>query len=261
MEDHHRRSIENVTRFLAPDAEVLALILGGSLAHGFAGPDSDIDVLLIVADEAYQERLQNNRITFYNQELCTYPAGYVDGKYYSQSLLKAVQAQGSEPARYAFQDAQILFSRLEGLAETLQQITRYPAEQKAARMRRFYAQFEAWYWYAGEGLKRRNQYLLNLAVSKLILFGGRLLLAHNEQLYPYHKWFLRVLAQAPDKPAEVMEQIEQLARDPSRDTIDLFYNTLKNFHAWEMSPAGWGGQFMLDSEWNWLAGQTPVDDL
>jgi hypothetical protein len=26
-------------------------------------------------------------------------------------------------------------------------------------------------------------------------------------------------------------------------------------------PAGWSTQFMLDSEWNWLDGEPPIDDL
>jgi hypothetical protein len=27
------------------------------------------------------------------------------------------------------------------------------------------------------------------------------------------------------------------------------------------APAGWSTQFMLDSEWNWLDGEPPIDDL
>jgi hypothetical protein len=163
--------------------------------------------MMIVPDEDHQERLRTNRTAFFNLDLCTYPGGYVDGKFISRGFLEAVKAKGSDPARFAFKDARILFARLEGLDGLLGEITRYPEEQQAERFRRFYAQVEAWHWYCSEAVKRQNDYLLNLAVSKLILFGGRLLLAHNHLLYPYHKWFLRVLETAPEKPAGTMERI------------------------------------------------------
>lgn len=261
MLPHHRDSIENVTRHFAADPEVLALLLGGSLAHGFASPVSDVDVMIIVSDEGYADRLRAGRVHFFSRELCTYPEGYVDGKYLSQGFLARVQTSGSEPARFAFQDAQILISRLAGLDTCLQAITCYPATEKAERISRFYAQLEAWYWYAGEALKSGNRYLLNLSASKLVLFGGRLLLAHNERLYPYHKWFLRVLEGAPEKPVGVRDHIEALMAAPSRETLDQFYAAIKNYRNWEGLAANWPTQFMLDSEWNWQNGPTPIDDL
>ena len=33
------------------------------------------------------------------------------------------------------------------------------------------------------------------------------------------------------------------------------------FREWPQGPAGWSTQFMLDSEWNWLDGEPPIDDL
>ena len=49
----------------------------------------------------------------------------------------------------------------------------------------------------------------------MILFGGRLILAHNEILYPFHKWFMRVLGSAPNKPEWLMECIDDLASAPT----------------------------------------------
>ena len=60
-----------------------------------------------------------------------------------------------------------------------------------------------------------------MAVARSVLFGGRMLLAHNELLYP----------------------------------------TVKNFRAWEAGDRPWPAQFMLDSELNWLEGRAPVEDL
>ena len=217
--------------------------------------------MIILSDEAYTRRLAQGPITFFNRELCAYADGYVDGKYISPQFMEQVRSIGSEPARFAFKDAQILFSRVDGLQQTLLTIARYPKEDSAERMRRFYAQLEAWNWYAGEALRKENGYLLSLSVTKLVLFGGRLILAHNETLYPYHKWFLRVLEQVPEKPANLMELIAALVAQPDREKIDQFFNLIGDFQPWEKTAAGWGSQFLVDSEMNWLNGKTPIDDL
>jgi len=260
MVEHHRESIARVTERLAADSEVLALILGGSVAHGFARPDSDIDVMLVVADPDYEARQRDGRLLYYDTEVCTYEGGYVDGKYLTRSLLAAVAERGSEPARFAFADAEILFSRLDGLEATVRAAARYPAEEKASRIQRFYAQLEAWHWYAHEALKCDDRHLLATATSRLVLFGGRLILAHNEILYPYHRWFLRVLSQAPSKPADLMDRIARLHAEPTAENFFAFYQAVSEFRTWECDRV-WPVQFMVDSELNWLDGHTPVDDL
>ncbi len=261
MQPHHSESIQNVKEYFEGNPEVLALLLSGSIAHGFESPASDVDIMIFISEESHQERFQTGQLTFFTRELCTYTEGYVDGKYLSLSFLKQVAEKGSEPARFAFEGSQILFSRIEGFEQQVRRIAAYPTAEKAERIRRFHAQLEAWHWYCGEALKQGNRYLLGTAVSKLILFGGRLVLAHNEMLYPYHKWFLKVLERAGDKPVEFMSCLQALSAEPTQENVEAFYETVKTFQPWSENPYGWGAQFMLDSELNWLDGQTPVDDL
>jgi predicted nucleotidyltransferase len=260
MYPHHQESIDKLVPHLQGDPDVLALILGGSIAHGFETPASDIDVLIVVSDSDYEARRREGRLQLVDFEMCTYEGGYVDGKYLDRAFLERVAREGSEPARFAFADARVLFSRFDGLEETLRAIARYPVAGKADRIGRFYAQLEAWHWYAHEALKLADRYLLGTAVSKMVLFGGRLILAHNELLYPYHKWLVRMLEQAPDKPADLMARIEALYEAPSEDNIRAFYSTVAFFQPWECGLA-WPTQFMLDSELAWQDGRTPVDDL
>jgi predicted nucleotidyltransferase len=244
MDLHHSQTIQNVTEYFHRDPEVLALLLSGSIAHGFQTSASDVDIMIFISAENYQKRFQMGQLTFFTTDLCTYAGGYVDGKYLSLDFVKQVMVKGSDPARFAFEGAQVLFSRIQGFEEEVCRIAEYPIAEKSERIKRFHAQLEAWHWYCGEALKRGNQYLLNTAVSKLILFGGRLILTHNEMFYPYHKWFLRVLEQAKDKPSGLMASIQALTESPTNE-----------------NPYGWGAQFMLDSELNWMDGKTPVDDL
>ena len=259
MLPHHEETIGRAIEHYRPDGEALALLLGGSLAHGYAAASSDVDVMVVVSDGDFEQRRRTNRTAWYSREMATYPEGYVDVKFVSPAYLKLVAEKGSEPARFAFKDSKVLFSRLDGLDDLLASVVRYPAG-KDDRMARFAAQLEAWNWYAGEALKRANRYLLDVSVGRLVLFGGRLVLAHNELLYPYHKWFLRVLADAPDRPDGLIEAIDELTGQPSAATVARFYELVKGWRDWGLTDP-WPSVFMADSEMNWLDGHTPVDDL
>lgn len=261
MYPHHIQSIQNVTDYFQRDPEALALLLGGSIAHGFETETSDIDLLIFVSEEDYQKRFAENRIHFFTMELTPYPGGYVDGKYSTRSFVQEVAAKGSEPARFAFAGSQILINKMEGFEGDVRKAAQYPQTGKAERIKRFYAQFEAWHWYCGEALQKKNNYLLGTSVSKFILFSGRLILAHNELLYPYHKWFLKVLEEAKEKPADLLESIHALNENPVKENIETLYEKVRSFRPWIEGDFSWPTQFMLDSELNWTDDKTPVDDL
>src|SRR5215212_10251962 len=220
MVPHHTQTIQNVKDYFQRDPEVLALLLTGSIAHGFESPTSDVDIVIVISEENYQKRFQMGQLTFFNTDLPTYEGGYIDGKYISLSFVKQVLEKGSEPARFAFEGSKVLFSKLDGFEEALCRIAEYPITEKAERIKRFHAQLEAWHWYCGEARKRGNEYLLGTAVNKLILFGGRLILAHNELLYPYHKWFLKVLEGAKEQPSDLMACIQALTESPTVENIE-----------------------------------------
>jgi len=46
MHLHHTQSIQNVTDYFQHDLEVLALLLGGSIPHGFETATSDVDIII-----------------------------------------------------------------------------------------------------------------------------------------------------------------------------------------------------------------------
>jgi len=261
MHPHHTQSIQNVTDYFESDPEVLALLLCGSIAHGFETPASDIDIMIFVSDEDYKKRLAENRVHFFNMELTTFEGGYVDGKYSTQSFVKQVAEKGSDPARFAFAGSQVLFSKIDSFEEDIRKAAQYPVVEKDERIQRFYAQFEAWHWYCGEALRLNNRYLLGISISKFILFSGRLILAHNELLYPYHKWFMKVLESAQDKPVNLLSGINSLNEAPTKENIEALYETVKGFRTWIEGYFNWPTQFMFDSELNWMDGKTPVDDL
>ncbi len=262
MEQHHADTIDNVVRHFRANASVHALLLGGSLIHGFARPESDIDVAIIVSAGEFARRRSENRLTFFDRSLCTYPGGYVDGKYMDVDFLRRVAERGSEPARYAFDGVKVLFSRVDGLDALLAGIVRYPVDGKADRIARFAAQLVGWRWFFSEGAKKDNRYLQLLAVQKVVLFSCRIVLAANELLYPFHKWMLRVTLAAPRQPPAFAGSIDRLLAAPSFELIDAHVRATLAFAGLEhdVVDATWGANFMRDTELKWMAETPAIDD-
>ena len=260
MYPHHIKTVNAVRDYFEDNAKVLAVLLTGSIAHHYESESSDVDILVVVSDEDYKQRLSDGTLAFSNTELADYPRGYVDGKYISLKFMRQVARIGSEPAKYAFEGAQIIFSRIPELEEDLRKCTRYPLEEKSRRMQQFYAQLQTWRWYCREAIKGKNEYLLGVAIDKLILFGGRIVLAQNETLYPFHKWFLRVLAEVPIQPPNLMALIHEVLRERTSESIEAFYQAIESFGTWEQGNL-WPARFMLDSELSWMNGSTAIDDL
>jgi predicted nucleotidyltransferase len=263
LQPHHLQSIQNLIAAFAKDATVQAIILGGSLAHGYARADSDIDVSIVVDATEYRRRRVEGRLTQSDRALCNYEKGYVDCKYVDLDFLRLVAARGSDPARYAFEGAQILFSRVEGLGELLAEIVRYPVAEKSHRIERFVAQLLAWRWYYSEALRQESQYLALLSVQKLILFGARIVLADNELLFPYHKWMLRVLESAPRLPPGMLADIHTLGSACSWDAVEAYCAKILAFAKvdFDAANATWPSLFLKDSELRWLESEPCVDDL
>ncbi len=257
---HHQLTVERLVDRFKGDPNFLALLIGGSLVKGYGSENSDVDFMLIATDEEYARREVTRTLTYYATDLCDYPGGYVDGKIVNMAFLEEVADRGSEPARSAFENVIVAYSQLPQLNELLDRITAYPEATHTAKLQSFYAQLLAMQWYVGEAEKRDNRYLMMHVVSELVLFGGRMILAHNRLLYPYHKWFLRRLQDAPHKPEDLMSVIDQLLSDPNKANADRLCDTILNFTTWPTPTEGWPARFMEDTEWAWRRGSAAVGD-
>jgi hypothetical protein len=260
MWDHHRRTIDRLTQRFSTDPCFPALIVGGSLVKGYGRPDSDVDIILIATDEEYAQRLTANQLHYFSTEDCDYPGGYVDGKIVDVQFLRDAADRGSEPARAAFRGAFLAYCRNPEVEHLLQLIPIYPEEGHIEKVRSFIAQLLAWQWYVGEADKLANTYLMHHAVSELLLYGGRLILAHNRILYPYHKWFMTELRGAPELPEGFLGYMEDLLAQPSKAAADQYCECILGFQTWERPPEGWPARFMFDTEWTWRTGRVALPD-
>ena len=261
MQKHHKESIEKFLTIYQTDTAILAILLGGSIAHGFAKSDSDIDVTIIVDEVEHARRKQEKKLAFSLWDICTYPGGYIDCKVVNMDFLQKVSEKGSDPARYAYEDNTILFSRIDNLEAILVKISDFPVQDKANRKDRFAAQLLAWRWYYSEGVKKENNYLIYLALQKIVLFSCRLILNENEMLYPYHKWLLRVVERAEVKPEGFDKALTQLLAAHDLETVNQFSSQLIRFLQIDEKALDWPNHFLHDSELNWMEHEPPIDDL
>ncbi len=260
MLEHHQRAIARVVEKMEADPDCLAVIVGGSLAHGLSRPDSDVDVMLVLTEAGYARKKEAGELTMYAPELADYPGGYVDAKFISRSFLEAAADHGSEPARFAFVEAFVPWTRDPELPEVLARVAAYPEAERAGKMQGFVAQLQGLQWFMSEGEKWDNPYLRHWAATRAVLMGYRLILAHNRILYPYHKWLTNFVRRAPEKPDDLVALGEALLANPSVETCNAFCEAVLKFRAWEMPPKGWPSRFVLDSEQTWLEGKAALED-
>jgi len=260
MMEHHKQTIDKVIDHFKDDKRFLAVIIGGSVVKHLENADSDIDIMLIATDEEYKKRTAKKDYHIVLTDICDYEGGYVDGKVYDLQFLREAADHGSEPARFAFINADVVICRDPEIKKLLHEIAVYPQEDRSAKIASFHAQVRVMLGFIFEAEKRGDKYFLVHAVKELVLFGGRMILAHNNILFPYHKWFMHELRNAPDKPDNIVDLAETLLEKPCKANADLFAECVLGFKDWPMPQPNEWIRFMEDSEWNWRYGRAPVQD-
>ncbi len=260
MEAHHLKTIERLIDLFKDDSRYLALIVGGSLAKGRNLENSDVDLLLVASDEEYARHVAEQDFWYFNQEICDYPGGYVEGKIIDLQFLKDVAHHGSEPARAAFVGAFLVYSRLPSLQELLVQIPIYPEAEREEKMKHFYSQVRAHNWYMQDAERRHLHYLQVHATSEIVFFAARLLLAYNRILYPYHKWLMYEVERAPEKPENFLELAEKLLNEQNAASAQMFFDCIDCFRDWGVTGNESVVRFMKEREWNWRNGRAPLAD-
>ncbi|MEM8679835.1 MAG: nucleotidyltransferase domain-containing protein [Planctomycetota bacterium] len=258
--DHHQRAIDRLVDAYHNDPDYEALIIGGSVAKDFARPDSDVDFLIVAKQAIFRQRLANGDLFINRRDLCDYEGGYVDGKIIDLNYLQQLVDKGNEPSRAAFEGAFAAFSHLDGLDEVLARIPVYPEEGHDQRVRAFYSMAFIQHWLIHEAERHGNQYTVLRAASQLALFAGRLILAHNRRLFPYHKWLPKTLEAVPDKPPGFVASFQALVNEPNGKRANELFDGVRSYRDWGVSDLEAYTWFMTDIEWGWMSGNAPMED-
>lgn len=261
MFEHHRRALDALAEELKQDQDVLGLATAGSVAQGRAKESSDVDVFLIMTDLAYKRRKEANELFYLNREICDYEGGYIDGKMVDVRFLELAAERGSEPTRAAFIGSRVIFTRVPDLQRLIDAIPIYPEANRERNLRDFYAQIYFYgYYFSNEAAKQNNAYLLLHSAVQLVLFGGRIVLAHNNQLFPCHKGLMEAVERVADKPKGFLMLAKQLLAEPSADKCMAFAGMMLGFRDPGITFEQAGSLFVENNEWNWLEHEPPLTD-
>ncbi len=236
---------------------MVAVVVGGSVAHGLARPESDVDFFLVLDDAAVEQR---SPLTFADASVADYDGGYADVKILANCFLAEVAERGSEPARWAFQDAFAVWSRDDGIEAAICAAAAYPEREREQKLRDFVAHAAIAAWYLGEAERRNDAYLTQYASSRLVLYAGRAILAYNRILFPFHKWFLHELERAPERPDRLLELVHELLRAPTTTAASELVTAVRDFTDIHPTMAENAASFMRRTEWSWRAGGAPFDE-
>ncbi len=258
---HHQRGIDNLVNEYKDDSRYPALIIGGSVAKGLARDDSDVDFMILATDEEFNRRIKEDNLFINRTDLTDYEHGFVDGKVINLEYLNKVADKGNEPTRAAFDGAFLAYSKVNGLEDLMQRIHTYPEESRDKRIKSFYSMAFIQNWLMGEANRHNNLYTKSRAASQLALFSGRLILAHNRVLFPYHKWFIQYLERCEKKPDGFIEKINTLLKEPNSTNSEVLFQSLKEMKDWGVTDLEAFEWFLDEVELSWMKDSTPLEDL
>jgi hypothetical protein len=250
MLPHHQQALDAYVAKQAAEPDVEAVLLTGSVAQGRARPDSDLDVYVVLADEAHRQRWAADALG--TLEACDYPGGYVDVKYVSRALLEDAVGHGTEPFRASFVGARVVHERGSGLAELAAAIGTYPETSRTQSIRDLLAQvvIHAGY-FLPQALDRDDPFLTAHAASSTALFGGRVMLAHNRELFPCAKQLISSLERCAELPEGFVERTKALCAAPSKEAATDYLMAVATFQDWGLPMEEVLSVFMKVDEWAW----------
>jgi hypothetical protein len=251
MYPQHERALAKAQDRLLQTSDILAILLGGSIAKHSERPDSDVDLIVVVTDEDYARRRAAHQVGFLWTDVADYAGGYVEGRFISRRFLLDAAERGSEPTRHSFTGVTALHCTDAAITAALPRIPVYPEHDRQRRIESFYAQCMLYRWFFWpEGVRRNDPYLKLRGVTGVALFGARWVLAENRTLFPCQKRLAEILETCPDKPANCMRLFHTMLAEQSDEAREAFCNALvEHFGA---KPCDLLSLFLEDVEMAWF---------
>lgn len=244
------------------DSTVIALILGGSVAKGEARPDSDLDAMVIITDQAYENRKATGRLAECIMDKCTYEGGYFDIKYFNKAYLTAAAERGSDPTRNSFVGAKVIFSSDSTIAEIIVKVPIYPRDKKAERIQLFHSilSLASGYFY-NCAERNHDHYMLDKCRFEIVYAGLRMLYAYNEVFFPSHVRMIEYADRLPNKPDGIVQLAKAVSEKRDVESKNAFVDAVLNFTDWGIDPTQVGSTYVEKMEQTWQYSDDNVFEL
>lgn len=223
MYKHHQESIEIMRDYFAQKPEVIAVVLGGSVPKNCARPDSDIDGMVIITEEAYEQRKKTNTTTETIHGMCTYDEGYFDIKYMTKDYLIDAAKRANEPTRNSFVSSQVLYTIDDSIPEIIAQIEVFQESEYEDKMLSFHSNFWLNYYYFWKSCPIDGFMKLHV-VNEIIYSVYRMILQQNKILFPSNRRLEDFVADAKNKPEQIIELAATFITNMDDPSCDAFVN-------------------------------------
>lgn len=261
MYKHHEESLERLKNYFSDREEVVAVVFGGSVAKGCERPDSDLDAMIVVTEEAYRFRAENNATAETIDGYCTYEGGYFDVKYMTKEFLLDAARKGSEPARNAFLKSRVLFTKDPEIPQIVERIPVFQKQEKEEKMLSFYADFWLNYYYFLKSCPV-DGYMKLHAVNEVIYSIYRMVLQENEILFPCNRRLEESVERISDETAGLVRLGRAAAKSQEMADIDAFVNFFLHNTSYEI-PADIGNvlsRYTTDFEQWWRVPRPNINE-
>ena len=256
---HHEETIAAYTARVVEDPDVLALVVVGSVARAAERSTSDVDVYLVVTDEAYAAAQAGGRVAYIDTAAATYDS-YVDIKLASPRYLERAVAHADDPTRASFLEARTVFDRTGSVAATIARIVTLPEQVWPRRVHAYRCQARLYGGYFLEQAHRRNdEFLLQHSAVHLCLAVGRVALAVNRTLFKGQKYLAATLPELAELPDGFLTAWRDVLKHPTPEAGAALTDLVDT---WQGGPLGLEdtlSTFIVDNELSWLNGTIPPE--
>ncbi len=227
MYKHHQQAIENLKTYFSQEPGVLGVILGGSVAKGLERSDSDIDAMVVVTPERYQELKEQKRTVENIFGYCGYEEGYFDVKYMTKDYLAAAADHGSEPTRNSFLCSRCVLANDPEIPGLVERIPVFQTQEKEEKQAAFYAILALNKDYFWEYIET-DPLLKARTVSDIAFFGLRMFMQDREVLFPCAKSMYTYIRRMENVPEGLLESCTAFVEDPTNETMQRFVDLVMN---------------------------------
>lgn len=260
MLHHHEKAIEHYLARHAGRPDVLGILLTGSLASGTGRADSDVDLVLVVTEEAWSRAVEAERIMFVDDEGAGYDGGYFDVKLATLGQLEAAVDRADAPARHSLGGARVLFDQGFDLAALLPRISAGASNDRSDVVGSFVAQARIHGdYFLAHGLAHDDAFLTAHAAVHLSLAAGRALLADAGAHHPGPKDLVATLRAVPDPGPRFADAIVDLVRSPSTSAARVLLDLVEERFGATLQEGATLSRFVLDNELAWFTRVTPPE--
>lgn len=249
---HHEDAIARYVARVSTQPDTLAVIVTGSLARGTEREDSDVDLYLLVTEQAWDAAYFAQRLMFTETDGIDYLDGYFDIKLATLSYLDDAAERGDDPVRDSFAHSRVVFSRIDDLEDRLARAAMLPEDGWEKRMASFVAQARLHGGYfLDQAFASGDRVLLTHAAVHLVFAASRALLALNRVAFQGPKYLAKTVAALERRPDDWADHVDAVLADPSPTTAGALLLALETFYPWPLPREQTLSTFILDNELAW----------